>query len=568
MKRFGWWPFLLPIILAIGLRLPFLDREFVLEESYLVRAGKAIADSGYPIFYDGQQTPQKIFLARPPGSILALAASFKILKVSEVSTRLVPVLFFLGQLLLVIAFGLRLGPRPHQKMIAFLAGLLFAIHPYVLQNSTQVHYDGAIFSFFSTLYLLAALETIINKRNGWRDHARLGFLFFLAFAIKYDPTLMALLIVAVFALFHYRRFVPKLLLASFAAAVLFFGLFYLYNVAHGHPEGFLIPFQETGGIFKTTFIPKFTTFEISPRTRALWADNYYILIRFLSWLSIPTLLLSFYAFVRFLQEKSLRTNPTLVYLVLWIAVYCGVYIGMGWGGDYPRYFAPMLPPLFLLTSAVTVHDFNKLKRHSPKMVGGAVLVSGVTLILAHRANLLFLDRITGWVPSLQTPFFITLAIGLVSIAVSSRLKTALLPLLMTLLFLNLGQFTMQVIHDARSTFSLTNFYGSSGSRDAGNFLKKEFESKDATVFTFDPVAYYWDGRYYEYTSLAPLEDRHPQLLQALFSGEVTAIALPQVYVDELHRIAMENDRDFQHYLSENFQEHKNFGGEKGVEVWY
>ncbi|MEK7120795.1 MAG: hypothetical protein AAB840_01755, partial [Patescibacteria group bacterium] len=112
--------FLLIIIVAISIRIPFLNREFVLEEALNVKDARAIAQTGYPQVYAGEQAPQYIHLDRTPGLFFAIAASFKMFSESEISARIVPLLFFLGQLLLIFYFTSRIFKYPYQKLISLL----------------------------------------------------------------------------------------------------------------------------------------------------------------------------------------------------------------------------------------------------------------------------------------------------------------------------------------------------------------------------------------------------------------------------------------------------------------
>lgn len=563
-------PFILLGILFFALRIPHLTREFTVEESHIVKSATAIAQTGYPLIYFGEQEPQVINLWKPPGLVFFMSVAFKFLGVSEVTARLVPLLFSFGQLLLLLFFAEHLWPKSlHKKLLALSAGLLFAIHPYTILNSFQVDIDGGVLAFFSTLFLFLALSKMLTKKTKTMDWILLAVVFFFSFSAKFEPSLIAAGIVLMFAVFARRTVLPKIILSITSAMAVFFGLFYLYNLSFGHPKAFFIPLQVIWQISSQQFFPKFTGLVAQNVTPSLWGGSFFVGIRFLSWLSIPTILLSFYCLVRFFQEKSYKKDVKLRFFLLFSVSFSLIYLVFGWAGDYPRYFAPVMPPLFLFISVITVHDFYRFKPYlSPKAVLAAVLASTVLLTLAYRANLLFLDRITGWIPSLHIPFGSILLIAMASILVFARFNKALMPALLIFLFLNLGQFTTQIIHDTTSTSSLTNFYGYSGYRDAGRFLKKELEGKDAVLFTLDPVAYYWGGKYYGYADLVPFEEKHPQLLRVLFSEEVTAIALPQIFIDELTQITRASDKDFHKHLSENFQEQKNFGGEKGIEIWY
>lgn len=560
--------FLLIIIVAVSIRIPFLNREFVLEEALNVKDARAIAQTGYPQVYAGEQAPQYIHLDRTPGLFFALAASFKMFSESEISARIVPLLFFLGQLLLIFYFTSRIFKYHYQKLISLLAGFFFAIHPYIIQNSLHIHYDGAVFAFFSTWYLFLACQKIIKHQNRWQDHLPLATIFFFALFVKYDPAAVMLFIVIVFSRIIWKPFLKKLLISTTISSSLFFGLFYLYNAAFNHTEAFLLPFAWINQVVSGKLIAAVT----NTPSLSLWANNYFLLIRFLSWLTIPFILLAIYTFLIIFREKNLKKDPGILFLSLWFFTFCISYLALGWSGDFPRYFAPAMPPLFMLITVVVIRHFTQFKLHlTSKTITLVLILASSIIFLLEKADYLFSDRITGWVPYLQIPFFglIVLGIFLIVFVIINRSKRILLITLLILLSVNFYQFITQYRHDLKSNYSLTNFYGYGGYREAGNFLKKEIRHKNAIILTFDPVAYYWQGKFLDYNLFGPPSVRdNAKIIDFLLSNQITAIALPDVYSQELAARSQNYGLNYQKLLSEKFKNHRNFGGQKGIDVYY
>lgn len=557
--------FLAIVILAILIRLPFLGRELVLEEGYFLKAATSILETGYPMIYFGEQQPPRAYLDRPPGLVFVLAFAFKLFGTSDLSAKLVPLSFSVGELLLIIYFGRRIFKK--QPAVTIFAALMFTVHPFIIQNALQVHYDGSMVPFFTSFYLMLTLEKVLKKKNEWKDQLQLAIILFFSFLVKYDPTLMAISIVFIFLFFKKRDYLPRFIVSTLASAIVFFASFYLYNLISHHPEGFLKPFSFLLESSNKAFLPKFTTFELTPYTRSMWANNYYLLIRFLSWLSLPTILISIYSFIRIISEKKLREDTIINFLMLSVFIYTFVYLLMGWSGDYPRYFAPAITPLFMLISAVVIHDFGKFKRDFTK-INTAVLaiVTLIVIFVGSRKGYLFLDHITGWVPSLQTPFFIILAAATILIFISVIYKK-FLPLLLVLIALNIGQFTIQNIHNLTSDYSLTNFYGTSGFRKSAEFLKDIIEPHKV-ILTSDPISYYWGQKYYDYYIISGTKIKDKKILEILNSANIEAIALPSPYMDDIRRLTKENGFDMNTYLMLNFPNHKTFGVNKGVDVYY
>ena len=554
-------PIILVIISAALLRFPFLSREFVLEEALNVKDAIAISQKGYPVVYMGEQAPQSIHLDRTPGLFFFEAISFKLLGVSEESARLVPLLFSFGQLFLIYYFSLKFFKNRH---LSLFSAILFATNPYIIQNSTHIHYDGAVFAFFSTWYLFLACQKIISHQNKWQDHIKLAILFFFALFVKYDPTLIMLFVVTIFSAIYWRPFLKKLFLSSFLSASLFLGLFYLYNNAFNHPEAFFQPFL---WIFEV-FSQKLTASSASI-SQFLWSDNYYLLIRFLSWLSIPLIFLTAYAIFWIGKEKTLKKDPRIVFLCLWLFSFCFVYLAFGWSGDFPRYFAPAIPPLFLIIAITLKGNLAKSKKVFTKAAIMAFLTAlSIFLFLAYR-NWLFLDRITGWIPHLQIPFFAITIIGILAIIITHSNKNTRITLTLTLIFLYFFQIIAQNIHDLKSPYSLTNFYGYGGYREAGQFLKNQFHQNNL-ILTFDPVAYYWQGEYVDFNLFGTLHSgvNFSLITDLLSQGSFAAIALPDIYLKELENASSTYKLDYQTAIKTRFKNHVNFGGVKGIEVYY
>lgn len=562
-----WWFFILLLFMAIILRLLFLSREFVLEEALHVKVVRSLIDSGSPQIYLGEQEALNTFLDRPPSLFFLMVPFIFIFGESEISARLTPMLFSIFELILVFYFGSKFFKN--SKAVPLLAAFLMATHPYLIQTSLQVHFDQ-VYSFFSTLFLFLCLDKIIHKKDQLKDFFQLGLAFFLMFAIKYDPSLIALSIVTIFAFFIRKKFLYKFLISVFFGASFFFLLLASYTFSIGSLERFWVPLNLIKKVLTDNFLPKFMSLDTPKISVHFWANNYYILIRFLSWLSIPVILLSIYSFIEIATTKKFINDLRVLFLSLWFFLYTGVYLLMGWAGDYPRYFAPAMPALFLLISFIVVNIVKENKQLlNFRVISICVLISLSLLFFAQTKGYLFLDHITGWIPSLQIPFFIILFLGCLIIFFLFKFKVISFFLLLILVYLTIGQFSLQYIHDLSSNFSLTNAYGVSGSKEAGRFLRNSFKNKNKVIYTYDPVAYYWGGRYFDHVNTfygKILKEKEP--LEILTQENISAYALPQIYFDDIESSLQKEGIDFKEYLSKNYPNYKKFGGILGTEVYY
>lgn len=551
-------------VLAIALRLPYITRQFTLEEAFHARVIKTIQETGFPLVYKGEQQELTVFGDRPPTLFLFFLIPLSVFPDSEWAFRITPLFFSILELLVLFLFGKKLFGQARLWPAIPLALFFISIHTFAIQTSTQIHFDQ-IFSFFSTLFLFFALTVLLQKDTSTKKYFLLGLLFFFAFSIKYDPSLVLILIVSVGAFIHFRRFLPGFLVTCTVSASLFLIIYYFYNLQNGSPQTFWVPIELILGVFKSNVIPKLAE---NQTTKHLWAENYYILIRFLSWLGIPTLLLGFYSLIHILKSK-LYQDPKILFLLIWVAIYTISYLAVGWSGDYPRYFAPILTPLFILISIVLTDNYLTLQKKLTAMTILIPIIFSIVLLFALSYNgFLFLDRISGWVPHLQIPFFTILISACAIIFILARKASGNLFLTISLVFLALAHTTLSNLHDQKSQYSLTNFYEVSGGKEAGIFLKNNLP-KNSIILTYDPVSYYYKGIFYDYPEL--ISGRYvPKdlLLDVITQNKISAIALPSVYVQELDRITNENGIDFEKLTRERFKNHQTFGKGIKTEVFY
>jgi len=80
----------------------------------------------------------------------------------------------------------------------------------------------------------------------------------------------------------------------------------------------------------------------------------------------------------------------------------------------------------------------------------------------------------------------------------------------------------------------------------------------------NPVAYYWGGKYFEYADLLHFPEKRKPFEESLASDSIAAVALPQQYIETFRTLHPNYETD----LTGNFTKHRNFGGEKGIEVYY
>lgn len=568
MRRKTAWIFLGVLTVALLMRLPFLSKEFVLEEALHVKVAKAIAQTGFPKIYYSEQVNEGIFLERTPVFFIPIALTIKLLGTSEIAIRTTLLLFSILEILIVMLLVRKIFANNNGSQISILSGLLMASSPYLIQTNLQIHFESAIFTSLISLYMLLSLLKISKKQNTNSDHFQLGLIYLVAFSVKYETSLMALIAVLIFAFIYFREFLPKLIISSVSAIIFFQVLFYLYNTYFNYPELTTLPAQSIFWVFENVFSPKFTLAQTSTQAISLWANNYYLLIRFLSWISIPAIILFFASAVQLTKNKVLFKNPKVVFALIWFFLFSATYLVGGWSGDYPRYFATAMPAFFIIISIALTHQIASVKKEGQNLRLPMVAFAAFVLFaIAQKNGFLFLDHITGWIPTLQTPFLI-ITFALLGITLIILFKTRFFSkYFVLLLILYLGQIFFQFNHDLKSTYSLTNFYGASNFKQSADFIKSTLSSQ-STILTIDPIGYYWDGKFYDFYYFGT-RNKNPELIaNALKSGAISAIVLPKTTMQELLLSLKLEGINFEDLKKQRFFNHYQYPDENGVEIYY
>jgi hypothetical protein len=160
-----------------------------------------------------------------------------------------------------------------------------------------------------------------------------------------------------------------------------------------------------------------------------------------------------------------------------------------------------------------------------------------------------------------------LTVSIIIIYITTRLKKFILPLLIILFLANLFQITAQYLHDKKSDFSLTNFYGNGPYKPVAEFLKQKLQT-DAKILTFDPIGYYWGGQYYDYYEIgAHRPENFPAIIEGLKNNKISAIALPRNNFGDLTFWGNQDNFDINGHVNDRFN-FRSIGGESGIDIWY
>jgi len=221
---------LLPYALALGIVGVFAwlffqqaSEQYVMDEADFAGVARAIAHTGRPVYYRGEDLPRLSGIWHPPLYQYTSGLWVWIFGTSHTALR------SYGFFCAVLAAGLgylvlrRLFPQRHPWLALVWLGL-FLLHPYLVQSALLPDIDGTALVVLSLLVLWLAAETVVARR--WRP-ATASVLFGVALGLAFlakltTPLALVPLVTAALALgYHSWRWAlgGTALAAAVAAAV-------------------------------------------------------------------------------------------------------------------------------------------------------------------------------------------------------------------------------------------------------------------------------------------------------------------------------------------------------------
>jgi hypothetical protein len=163
------------------LALPQTGQSLIIDEVEFPRLAEAIAETGHPVFYRGEETPAQTGVFHPPLYAFLLGFWVKLLGFSPAVVRLFGVLLMLA----TAWFGYRtleeIGPK-HLEPGFFL--LFFLLHPFVLQSALLPDIDSTILIFATTLLGWALVRGVTRELSLGRMIVAVGSALALVLACK------------------------------------------------------------------------------------------------------------------------------------------------------------------------------------------------------------------------------------------------------------------------------------------------------------------------------------------------------------------------------------------------
>lgn len=512
------WILVCICLVFLVLRVPVLFKDLAVEEGTFIRTGVAYLEKGKPEIYLDEIRPVFVNFDKPPLSRVLIGFGYKIGGDSIIGARLVPFLFGLFHFVLLYYLIQRFYKGDSSNIVLYGSLALYSVLPLVIHEAGEIQIDYIV-SFFLTIYLFGVFSVVNRERTILSNPFVIFFSLFLAFASKYEPTLMAVLIANLYGIFKrvgWRTFL-KVNAFSAGAIFLYFGLFYFYILKmFGDTAYFWQPIQIIEGVIRGFFMPKFEIVSDAGVTGNFWS-NALLLKAFINFVSLSLFFLVFKA----IFAKNNRSS-FMFFNALILIVFMSIYIGVGWFGlGFPRYFDPVVISLVFLASLNFPSVFSFIKRH--KVVSFLIVISIfiVYFLMGERSSDFFI---------INNPFVIVIGIGVlfVILAVISFVKKCQLATLLSFLclvyFLVFAVFRIQT--DVFSNKIVTAAYGQNGVAEAGLFLKTYLNPSKDLIVTNDNIAFYYGDNFYFWDNIEP----YPKILEDFIANHlknVKAFVIPE-----------------------------------------
>ena len=170
------------VAVYLALALVQVRESFVIDEMEFPRVAEAVAETGRPVYYRGEESPTHLGIFHPPLYGYTLGAWIALFGFSEAAVRLFGVLLMVGTAWTGVRIVKLLGLARQWGPPAFLA--LFLLHPYVIQSALLPDIDGTVL-LFATVLLFYEITRVARKEDSVRNSAmRLGLALALAMAAK------------------------------------------------------------------------------------------------------------------------------------------------------------------------------------------------------------------------------------------------------------------------------------------------------------------------------------------------------------------------------------------------
>lgn len=490
---------ILCMLLFLVFNLFSIQKPFLLDDASFVNAADAINKNGVPIFYEGEVEKEKIGLWHPPLYIYLLAASFWVFGVSEVSARLIGILFSSGTIILIYLLSLEIFKDNQNKHLIALAGaFVYSINPFVIQSAILIDIDTSILTFLTVLFIFVFIKTM--QMRYIKRLLILGILFGVLIWAKFGSPIFIILSLAAFYIINkeYKKGILDTSIIVLFGAAFFLLSWSIYTNLTQLP--FLLPFQHN-----------MTTGSFSERGVRLLLKVMWGVKNISFWTTPPFILLVFVIFLE--RIRNFIKTKKLIYMD--ILLLCGMVIFIAYSiirtnaYGFPKYYAPSIPVFSILIGEFIARSepFEIFKhRYIPLIIGFLVIsiyfifVVGDPMLFPYKQEyeiLIYKNAFTHFITlSIYKTIIYLLPVLLFFIILNIRTSATRSKMIAVSLIFALISTSIYVDGiQSQAKYSTTYNYGETGLREAAFYVKERTNSNDTIIGETD-IGYYSERPYY------------------------------------------------------------------------
>ena len=331
-KKIFFYIFIILIIIGISFRFISLNKDFSAEETDFVNGAIAIANTGHPVFYNSELYPKMTFLHHPP-TYIYLMSLFMTISQSEISARIINVIFSLLTAILIFMFCKNIIGGDKGKNIGFISVAFFLVNYYILSSSILIDIDAlSMFAAFGFIYFI--LRNYQTQKNYYLVLA--GIFLFFGIVNRYPIMILIYIFTGIYFFINMelRKNFKGYIFVGFLSSLSFLIIWGIYStlIESGNFFSFLIHNINLGG-------EQFSSIK-------LYVGSFILNIaQFIRLLTFPAVILFICAVFYFIKKKSKLSNLLLLY-VLPVLIFFIIVPRPAFG--YPRYFMTTFPGISIL----------------------------------------------------------------------------------------------------------------------------------------------------------------------------------------------------------------------------
>ncbi|MDD5681549.1 MAG: hypothetical protein PHI59_09965, partial [Candidatus Omnitrophica bacterium] len=477
--------------LYLFLVVPAVNSPLTTDELTWPIAAQSLIQNGKTVVFYGESVQSS-----PPLYVNTQVFLYKLLGVSNFSSRLIGIICVFFQLIVLSCFGkIFFNDKKEEWKFVLLTSLIFITNPAIIQGSLIPFEDMSLFPLLLALFALAFIK--LAERPGLASALILGTIFAACLWPKFTTPLV--LIPCMFVYYLLNKDSKGM---GHAIATLLIGIFLFLSTWWAYANLRTLDFTAPINYAVSAFLSK----QAYKQTASVFLGFSTNIIRFILWFGLYSFLLGAIALAKrisfFMKKKILEPVDFLVIYILFVGVTYTFVGGMTFG--FPKYYFPIFLPLVILSVFTFKEVLDEISvKDAAVYIGTAVLTffyfyfvvgdpiyffnfSMREMIVIGEAPVknvfyLFGDKVFFYVVPGVIVFLIVKAYA--------RNRKLITRILITLLIMIFGaNLALDVIH-RRASYMTRYCYGEEGTEDLIEHLHRNLAAGDAVLATCDIIYY-------------------------------------------------------------------------------